>query len=503
MIKTLFKLYSPLTCAQLRNQSGRHVYKVYAQLENSERRYPWKEITRMNLDNAAGTEAIKHTLIRAFLALGLMLSATIAELCNSCAGDILKDSGSNFLIVGRKIYGIYDMPRENPNPYLHMQQWFDLLADLLGRWLHPKEYIFGRVFSYGVINVAGGISPMSVAKLLYDHCTIAHVTQITAMHHMHSGGSKYVLPVNHVLNFMKLSRNAKAGGIKNVIVGSRLRQLSLAEGNPLDKVKVKLSVTDTGKGISQNFLKNQLFHPFLQENPLQMGTGLGLAIVNIVAFESVGGKVEVWSKEGQGTQIKVSFLAEPVLQEEETIAPEMPPFKTNDLQQPPSIFLVGFNKPHPGVRLLRCVLEQMLKWWGFQIHVRDGHGNIVIMNDNPTLVQEATERRDATWLFIILTAAHGSPVIMTIAGKHKRIGGEQYVVEGLPVETANDHALCNSTSDIDWLTLASTSEHRETPDPDTVTPTIAVGTSSSLLKSSVSMFDTAGRRFQILVVEDN
>ena len=47
-------------------------------------------------------------------------------------------------------------------------------------------------------------------------------------------------------------------------------------------MRVELSVVDTGKGISQDFLKNQLFHPFSQENPLQTGTGLGLAIVSSI-----------------------------------------------------------------------------------------------------------------------------------------------------------------------------------------------------------------------------
>ena len=53
------------------------------------------------------------------------------------------------------------------------------------------------------------------------------------------------------------------------------------------------------------YLQNHLFHPFSQENPLQTGTGLGLAIVNsIVRSRSVDGKVDVWSAEGVGTEIK-------------------------------------------------------------------------------------------------------------------------------------------------------------------------------------------------------
>ncbi|GLB40521.1 putative protein with domain present in phytochromes and cGMP-specific phosphodiesterases [Lyophyllum shimeji] len=203
----------------------------------------------------------------------------------------------------------------------------------------------------------------------------------------------------------------------------RLRQVPPAEDDPPDKVKVELAVLDTGKGISQNFLKNQLFHPFSQENPLQTGTGLGLAIVNsIVTSESVGGKVEVWSEEGTGTEIKVTFLAEKV--EDEGPSPEMEPLKLGNLTRPPTVSLVGFDTPHTGVQLLERVLENYFqKWWGIEVHRGAGLGDVVVLNDDPSLVQEATDRRDTSRPFIILSAARGNPMIMNVASDHERIGG--------------------------------------------------------------------------------
>lgn len=79
-----------------------------------------------------------------------------------------------------------------------------------------------------------------------------------------------------------------------------LRELPHPPGSKT--IPVEMAVIDTGKGIGKEFLKDQLFHPFSQENPLQTGTGLGLAIVNsIIRSDSVNGKVDVWSSEGLST----------------------------------------------------------------------------------------------------------------------------------------------------------------------------------------------------------
>ncbi|RDB26087.1 Hybrid signal transduction histidine kinase B [Hypsizygus marmoreus] len=203
-----------------------------------------------------------------------------------------------------------------------------------------------------------------------------------------------------------------------------LRELPHSDGDPPNKIKIELAVLDTGKGISQNFLKNQLFHPFSQENPLQTGTGLGLAIVNsIVTSESVGGKVEVWSEEGLGTEIKVTFYAEK-LDEDDGASTEMGPFKMDDMLTRPTVSLVGFDTPHKGVMLLRKVLQNYLtSWWGFEVQSGPKYGDILILNEDPSLVQEATERHDTSRPFIVFSASRGSPKLMAIATDHERIGG--------------------------------------------------------------------------------
>jgi signal transduction histidine kinase/ActR/RegA family two-component response regulator len=209
-----------------------------------------------------------------------------------------------------------------------------------------------------------------------------------------------------------------------------LRQLPQVRGDSPNKVKVELSVHDTGKGISQNFLKNQLFHPFSQENPLQTGTGLGLAIVNsIVTSDSVGGKVDVWSEENAGTEIKVTFSAEVAeaddAQDVEHSA-DMVSLKLDDVDSSLTVSLVGFESEHRGIQLLRSVLKTYLTtWWGLKTRdPSDGElGNIVMINEDVSLVVEATNRRDTSRPFIILSASRGNPTIMSVASEHELIGG--------------------------------------------------------------------------------
>jgi signal transduction histidine kinase len=69
---------------------------------------------------------------------------------------------------------------------------------------------------------------------------------------------------------------------------------------------VRISVTDTGQGISPDFLQNDLFKPFSQENHLSHGTGLGLSLVKKIVA-SMGGKISIESKVNVGTTATITL----------------------------------------------------------------------------------------------------------------------------------------------------------------------------------------------------
>lgn len=74
-----------------------------------------------------------------------------------------------------------------------------------------------------------------------------------------------------------------------------------------EKRTITLTVSDSGRGISREFLKTKLFTPFCQENPLSAGVGLGLSLVRqLVAV--AGGRIDVTSQVGVGTTVVVEMV---------------------------------------------------------------------------------------------------------------------------------------------------------------------------------------------------
>jgi CheY-like chemotaxis protein len=67
-----------------------------------------------------------------------------------------------------------------------------------------------------------------------------------------------------------------------------------------------LTIEDTGRGMSKEFMDNQLFIPFSQEDPTSThGVGLGMSIVKSLV-SLLSGEIEVRSAEGKGTKISVN-----------------------------------------------------------------------------------------------------------------------------------------------------------------------------------------------------
>ncbi|MDD3369791.1 MAG: PAS domain-containing protein [Lachnospiraceae bacterium] len=79
-----------------------------------------------------------------------------------------------------------------------------------------------------------------------------------------------------------------------------------------------IKVIDTGIGMSEDFIKNQLFHPFAQKQnevtSQYAGSGLGLSIVKSLV-EMMNGRIEIESRMGKGTTFSVYFDFERVDQE--------------------------------------------------------------------------------------------------------------------------------------------------------------------------------------------
>ena len=72
---------------------------------------------------------------------------------------------------------------------------------------------------------------------------------------------------------------------------------------------VRITITDSGRGIGEDFLRNHLFAPFAQEDSLSAGAGLGLSLVKQIT-NAMGGSVQVQSKVDKGSTVIVRLPLE-------------------------------------------------------------------------------------------------------------------------------------------------------------------------------------------------
>jgi PAS domain S-box-containing protein len=98
--------------------------------------------------------------------------------------------------------------------------------------------------------------------------------------------------------FLNLVLNAAQAIDEGNVAHHAIRVRTFCEGD-----QVVGEIADTGKGIAPEHL-NRLFNPFFSTKPAGVGTGLGLSISDKIV-RSYGGKIEVLSQAGRGTQVRV------------------------------------------------------------------------------------------------------------------------------------------------------------------------------------------------------
>jgi signal transduction histidine kinase/AmiR/NasT family two-component response regulator len=182
------------------------------------------------------------------------------------------------------------------------------------------------------------------------------------------------------------------------------------------RIPIELTVVDTGKGIGKAFLKDQLFEPFTQENPLQPGTGLGLAIVNsIVRSDVVQGNVDVWSAEGVGTEIKVTLEVEVAGDPEDMV--HVPEYQIGDGFK---VAFLGFDREHRGLALVREVVSSYASFVGFTTVENPAQADLVVVNE---FVKPETEKRYLNIpLILVATFKKSDPQVLSSMGRTSYTG---------------------------------------------------------------------------------
>jgi signal transduction histidine kinase len=130
----------------------------------------------------------------------------------------------------------------------------------------------------------------------------------------------------------RLLMNIFSNALKYTTSGSvrvSLTQRESGRGSRRGVHLVTMSVVDTGIGIGEDFLLNDLYRPFAQETTLSVGTGLGLSIVKQIS-STLGGEVRINSARGVGTTAAVTIPMVPSPTSTDTSGEDTPNAATFD-----------------------------------------------------------------------------------------------------------------------------------------------------------------------------
>ena len=206
--------------------------------------------------------------------------------------------------------------------------------------------------------------------------------QVTAEHDDYRG--VYVLCSS--LHLKKVLMNLFTNSVKyNKPDGSictSMRTLSRTE----DSITIEFKILDTGIGMSEDFVKNKLFTPFVQADnsprTSYMGTGLGMPIVKSIV-EKMNGSITVASKLGEGSCFTVVL-----------------PFRI-DHCEPPADEAAAAAADIAGLRLL-LVEDNELNAEIAQFMLTDNGAEVVTAQNGLAAVQEFESAKSGTYDAILM-----------------------------------------------------------------------------------------------------
>ena len=202
------------------------------------------------------------------------------------------------------------------------------------------------------------------------------------------------------------------------------------------KVPIELSVIDTGKGMSKNFLDSQVFQPFSQEDPLQAGTGLGLAIVSsIIKSPSVNGQIDIRSREDVGTEIKMTIPVEIIDDPQQSNSNDQM-FNHESIIEKlgyssswrPKLSLHGFDTSTLGGQALYNVTSNYLQdWLGLDCieSTKYDHylGDILVFNELNEVLLELIEEKDSRKPVLIISSSRADKRLYNTKVDYEKLGG--------------------------------------------------------------------------------
>jgi signal transduction histidine kinase len=166
-------------------------------------------------------------------------------------------------------------------------QSFDMVPDVRGKMSNSRKVSSSSEHLMGVENIH------------HDEVNVILDADVHNYHFTTQPGAVRRVIMNLLGNALKYTSH---GYVQIKLETTEMKDLEQpGTSETIPRCMVVLTVTDTGRGISSEFLRSKLFTPFAQENSLSSGTGLGLSIVRSI-INLLEGEITVDSELGRGTR---------------------------------------------------------------------------------------------------------------------------------------------------------------------------------------------------------
>lgn len=272
-------------------------------------------------------------------------------------------------------------------------------------------------------------------------------------------------------------------------------------------VPIEIVVEDTGMGMSEEFIREKLFHPFSQERPFAQGIGLGLAIVrSILKSPGIDGTVDVQSQVGFGTRMVISLQAPPAVYSPGSTWLRNPVSSSTSTKHL-KFALVGFPADNRSTLQLATLLRQHLHRWYTDIAETDPlEATILIFNGDVAHHDLLNDPRRYQQKILVLSSSPVEPGLLGMAQKLSLNGGFCLVT----LKPVGPHALARLVSKMIDPSLPRspvTASRSRLASPSSLSPPKAApGLPSTRIKTSpVRTLQTGAQdvKPRALVVEDN
>ena len=150
--------------------------------------------------------------------------------------------------------------------------------------------------------------PFDLAELMNEVAALmdSQVMQTGLVHRKHRGTIRHIALYGSSLQLRRIMLNLMSNSVKYNKPNGTIDTYATEISDDGETALYEFRIVDSGIGMSREFIENELFKPFTQEEndarTQYRGTGLGMSIVKAL-IDRLGGTIKVESTLGEGTDI--------------------------------------------------------------------------------------------------------------------------------------------------------------------------------------------------------